>query len=372
MRILINASVSGHVMNGFLVYCLNLLRALLPLLKAKGYDVCLVIPRGSILEELDVPKKYLPAICGMPKKRSPINPICRLLFNMFVLPFYTHRGDIVYALTPHGSFWGPGRQILTLHDLIPLEFPSQHRLQYYYNRYFLPWMLRHSEKVICISRTTRDLLMRRFKQPEEKLSVIYNGCSEDFRPVDGAADLIRGRYGVSDYLLACGVGFPHKNIKFLIETYAQLDKEFRRQHPLVIVGINTDAYAQGLMAMTRGLPCAADVHFVGMVPQEVLPALYSAARLFVYPTLSEGFGMPPVESMRCGTPCIVSDLPILREILGMHDARYFNPQDQTSLSVCLMSALEQSKDKCESGVVGDRYSWAQAATAVLAELENMR
>lgn len=372
MRILINASVSGHVMNGFLVYCLNLLRALLPLLKAKGCDVCLVIPRGSILEELDVPKKYLPAICGMPKKRSPINPICRLLFNMFVLPFYTHRDDIVYALTPHGAFWGPGRQILTLHDLIPLEFPSQHRLQYYYNRYFLPWMLRHSEKVICISRTTRDLLMRRFKQPKEKLSVIYNGCSEDFRPVDGAVDLIRRRYGVSDYLLACGVGFPHKNIKFLIETYAQMDKEFRRQHPLVIVGINTDAYAQGLMAMTQGLPCAADVHFVGMVPQEVLPALYSAARLFVYPTLSEGFGMPPVEAVKCGTPCIVSDLPILREVLGAETNCYFDPHDMRALKDCIEAGVQGGKNVEHLRETVSRYSWSEAAKSVVLVLEGLR
>ena len=373
MRLLINASVTGVIVNGFSVYCRELLRELLPLLEERGHDVELLIPRGSILEELDVKKRYLPAICGVPRKRNPLNPVCRLLDNVFVLPFMTRRVDITYSLTPHGSIWGSARQVLTVHDLIPLEFPKQHRLQYYYTRLFLPKILRHSRKVICISDVTRQALAERFPGAAADVTVIYDGCSGEFRRRPDAKERVLAKYGVADYILACGVGFPHKNVKFLIESYARLPKELQSRHPLLVVGINTDPYAQGLMAFAASLPCSADIRFAGMVAQSDLPDVYAAARLLVYPTLCEGFGMPPIESVRCGTPCLVSNIPILRETLSMADERYFDPRDNDDLTDKIGRELSHEKTVEEDlARRADSYSWRRAADMALKVLEEIQ
>ena len=373
MRLLINASVTGVIVNGFSVYCRELLRELLPLLAERGHDVELLIPRGSILEELDVKKRYLPAICGMPRKRSPLNPVCRLLYNVFILPFVTRRGDVVYSLTPHGAIWGRARQVLTVHDLIPLEFPKQHRLQYHYTRLLLPRILRHSKKVICISDVTRQALAERFPGAAADVTVIPNGCAGEFRLRPDAAACVSSKYGVSDYVLACGVGFPHKNIRLLIEAYAKLPKEVQTRHPLVVVGINTDPYAQSLMTFAASLPCAADIRFVGMVAQSDLPCVYAAARLFVYPTLCEGFGMPPIESVRCGTPCLVSNIPILRETLSMAEECYFDPRDPEDLARKLVAELSHGKT-VDEGLAhrAASYSWQRTAAMALKVLEEIQ
>ena len=369
MKILINASVTGHVVNGLLVYSREMLKELLPRLRAAGHEATLLIPRGSILEELDVEKRYLPAICGTQKKRSPLSPICRLAYNLFVLPFVARKFDAVYSPTPHGAFWGRTPQILTLHDLIFLQFPGQHRLHAGYLRIFLPRLLRHSKKVVAISRVTQRLMADAFGTPDEKTSVIYNGCSDQFHPVDDAAQTVAAKYGVRDYILACGVGFPYKNIRFLVECYAKLPREVQLRHPLVAIGINTETSAQSLMHDASMLPCASEIRFLGMVPSADLAALYSAARVFVFPTLAEGFGMPPIEALRCGTPSLVSDLPILRETLAMSDERYFNPFDEASLRACLLNEL--AKEKRVPPETQERvktFSWSAVAEQLLALL----
>jgi len=372
MRIFINASVAGSVVNGFLVYCREMLRELLPLLKAAGHDVTLLLPRGSLLEEFDVDKLYLPAVCGMPKKRSPLNPICRLAYNLFVVPFLARRYDVVSSLTPHGMCWGCGRQILMLHDLIPLEFPAQHKLQYYYTRFILPWILRRSKRVICISETTRKQLLSRFHYPIGRTDVVYNGCSDEFVPISDAADRIAAKYGVRDYLLACGVGFPHKNIRFLIENYVRLPEALQEKHPILLVGNNADPYAQSLMHLAQDMNCGARIHFAGMVPQADLPALYSAARLLVYPTLCEGFGMPPIEAARCGTPSLISKLPVLREVTGLPDLACFDPHDSADLLRKLEVELQHPKAmRPEFFARAAEFSWQRAAEQILKILEEV-
>ena len=369
MKILINASVTGHVVNGLLVYSREMLKELLPQLRVAGHEATLLIPRGSILEELDVEKRYLPAICGTQKKRSPLSPICRLAYNLFVLPFVARKFDVVYSPTPHGAFWGRTPQILTLHDLIFLQFPGQHRLHASYLRIFLPRLLRHSKKIVAISNVTKQLMTDAFGTPDEKTIVIYNGCSEQFHPVDDAAQTVTAKYGVRDYIMACGVGFPYKNIRFLVECYAKLPREVQLRHPLVAIGINTEASAQSLMQYASTLPCASEIRFLGMVPSEDLAALYSAARVFVFPTLAEGFGMPPIEALCCGTPSLVSDLPILRETLAMTDEYYFDPKDDTSLVACLTRELAREKNvPCEIAARVQTFSWKSAAEQVFSML----
>ena len=369
MKILINASVTGHVVNGLLVYSREMLKELLPRLRAAGHEATLLIPRGSILEELDVEKRYLPAICGTQKKRSPLSPICRLAYNLCALPFVARKFDVVYSPTPHGAFWGRTPQILTLHDLIAIQFPTQHRFQYCYMRLCLPLLLRHSRKIVSISNTTKDILQKEFGVSEKKVFVIYDGSSEEFRPVDEAMDRIKSRYSVRDYILACGISFPHKNIRFLIENYANLPQALRLKHPLIVVGVNTDSYAQSLMQYAASLPCANEIRFLGMVPSEDLAALYSAARVFVYPTLAEGFGMPPIEALRCGTPSLVSNLPILRETLAMSDEYYFDPKNDASLVACLTRELAREKNvPCEIAAHVQTFSWKSAAEQVFSML----
>ena len=152
----------------------------------------------------------------------------------------------------------------------------------------------------------------------EKVVVVSEGAQSEFRPVNDAGHIeeVRTRYGLhGDFALYVGRIEPRKNLVRLLHAFANLKKRLPSGAQLAIVGRNAFGY-QDVYAKVESLGLTGDVVFTGAVPDEDLPALYSAARLFVYPSLYEGFGLPLVEAMQCGTPVVAADRTSLPEVVG--------------------------------------------------------
>jgi glycosyltransferase involved in cell wall biosynthesis len=165
-----------------------------------------------------------------------------------------------------------------------------------------------------VSESTKRDLVHHYGLSPGKVDVVYNGVDADFRPLPPAQIAsFRAKQGLADrFILFLGTLEPRKNVTGLIEAYARLSPP---RPPLVLVGGKGWLY-DTVFARVEALGLSGDVHFVGYVPAEDLPLWYNAATVFVYPSLYEGFGLPPLEAMACGTPVVVSAASSLPEVVG--------------------------------------------------------
>jgi len=209
------------------------------------------------------------------------------------------------------------KSVFTLPDLSFRFYPETHKPL---NRWFLtlmmPRFLQAADAVIAISECTKRDAMRLYGLDDAKTKVIYVGVNPRFCAASPEAiSVVRQKYGLpGSFILSVGTIEPRKNLTTLLEAYQAL----RSQAPnfkLVIVGKKGWLY-QGFFKRLRELGLEGEVVFPGFVPDEDLPALYRAAELFVFPSLYEGFGLPPLEAMACGTPVVTSDVSSLPEIVG--------------------------------------------------------
>lgn len=252
----------------------------------------------------------------------------RFMVNQTQLSVLGLKYDLVYSPTSHGSFF-LNNQIITVHDLISLHFPNQYKLQYYYFKYFMPILLKKAKKVIAISQSTKNDLLKFYDLTEDKIKVIYNGFNpQKFQYKENAKDFIYKKYGLNDFLLTVGSSYPHKNISRLIEAYISLPNDIVNKYKLVITGYPSK-YQQNLLY--KYCDYSKNIFFLGYVENKDLAYLYSASELFVYPSLYEGFGFPPLEAMSCECPVVVSNLSSLPEVCG-EAAEYINPYDSKSIA----------------------------------------
>jgi glycosyltransferase involved in cell wall biosynthesis len=187
--------------------------------------------------------------------------------------------------------------------------------------------------------------------------------------VQNEAEEVRRRFGVSrDFLLAVGSLQPRKNLVRLIRAYARLRSEredFRSQ--LVIVGRKL-WLAGEIFDEVKRQRWADDVILTGYVADEDLPALYRAARAFVYPSLFEGFGLPPLEAMACGTPVVTSDVSSMPEITG-DAALLIDPKDEVALANALIEVVNNDRLRAalrEKGIAqAKKFTWRDAAEKTL-------
>ena len=211
--------------------------------------------------------------------------------------------------------------VVTIHDLIHLRFPSDHKtpLHYAYARHVLPRSARAARRIITVSQHSKDDIVSRLKAPAEKVKVIHNGLARGFSPdPDGDAALrVREAVGLDGpYVLYVGNAKAHKNLDGLLRAYRDLRARMEREDP----GRKKPALA-ATVRREELRPGAADgglegVHFLGPVNGGLLADLYRAAAVFAFPSRYEGFGYPPLEAMACGTPVVCSDAASLPEVVG--------------------------------------------------------
>jgi glycosyltransferase involved in cell wall biosynthesis len=178
--------------------------------------------------------------------------------------------------------------------------------------------LKKARLVLCVSENVRDLVADKFKVPSERLAVVYNGVGDNFRPVASkhARYVLRHVHGIHHpYILNVGRLEARKNIVRLLEAFSQFQHEIEPDMKLVLVGRRAWASA-GIDAAIDRLKLKDHVIEIGYVNHQDLPVLYSGAAMFVFPSLWEGFGIPVLEAMACGTPVITSNVSCLPEVAG--------------------------------------------------------
>jgi glycosyltransferase involved in cell wall biosynthesis len=215
------------------------------------------------------------------------------------------------------------RTILTVHDLTFMRLPecAEMGLRAYLNK-VVPLSIERADLVLADSQSTKNDLIELLDVSPDKIEVVYAGVEERFRPMEGemALQRVKKRYGLDfPFILSLGTLEPRKNFTGLIEAYALLrgkgQGRGRRGLKLVIAGSRGWLYDE-IFARVEELDLEDEVIFPGFVADKDLPALYNLAELFVFPSLYEGFGLPPLEAMACGTPVITSDRPSLPEVVG--------------------------------------------------------
>lgn len=259
------------------------------------------------------------------------------------------------------------KETVTIHDLIPYRFPET--VGRGYLKEFLtemPRVLERSDGVITVSQCSKRDITAIFNYPEDRIRVIHEAPEPIYRPINGKMTkaFLAEKYGVyGDYILYIGGFGIRKNVKALINAFYLLKKEEHLPLQLVLPGKrNRDFDALDQLAAALGLE--EDIIFPDYVPVNDLPYFYNGAMMMVYPSFYEGFGLPPLEAMACGTPVIAAKTSSLPEILG--DAVVWcNPLDATDIAanihrLYVSSALRRRLSQRGTEKAAS-YSWQKTA-----------
>lgn len=264
------------------------------------------------------------------------------------------------------------RSVVTIHDCIHLMFPQYlpGRLTHWYARVQM-WTAAHrSDRVLTVSETSKQDILRRFRIPADKVTVVYNAIDERLAapPAPEDFDRVRDRYQLKDpFALYVGNIKPHKNLERLIEAFRELRREARFESlKLVIIGDEISRY-QGLRRAVHRHKLHKHVRFLGFVPPATLAVLYRLARVFVFPSLYEGFGLPPLEAMYLGTPVVTSNVSSLPEVVG-DAAVLVDPYSPSSIAEGMRMALtdEVLRAKLRDGGMARarEFSWEQSVAQI--------
>jgi len=302
-----------------------------------------------------------------------VGGVWRFLWSQSGLPARVRGGtfDVLYNTTHHGLPYqvGSTAQVLTIQSdvEVTLRFPSQHRLQHLYFRYFLPRLMEASAAVITTSEYASRVLERVYGF-RGKLHWAYNGYDDRvFRPSGVASDdVILARYGLRDqsYLLTVNASYPHKNIHVLLDAMERL-RASGRPILLCIAGYRS-AYLRELLGRASD-QLRATIIALPYVPQRDLAALYRGAACLVLPSLHESFGMPCVEAMASGCPLVVANASALPEVCA-EAALYVNPSDPAGLSEAIRSVIDDPDVAVQLRASGlqraQLFSWRATAQRV--------
>lgn len=255
--------------------------------------------------------------------------------------------------------------VLTVHDLIFGHLPAHHkRLNRWYLNLAMPLYCRRATHIIAVSEHTRRDLIAAYGLAASKITVVHEAAASHFRPPSPeAVSAVRSRYGLPErYLLCVGTIEPRKNLSRLLSAFEAVRDEGLTDG-LVIVGRRGWLYGS-FLAQLEGSPAKEAVFFPGYVPDEDLPAFYGGAQALAFPSLYEGFGLPVLEAMACGTPVVASERSSIPEI-GGDAVSTFDPTDEEAIARALCQVLRdpdlQREMRARGLVQAARFSWARAA-----------
>ena len=236
---------------------------------------------------------------------------------------------------------------------------------------FLPRAIETASEIIVDSRFVKDEVVNHFGVDPRKVHAIHLGVGESYAP-RSAEDVgpVLARFGLSakSYIFAVGTLEPRKNLIQAIDAYVGLPQAIRKSTPLVIAGMKGWLSGQ-IEARIRKHEDQGEVRWLGYVPAEILPMLYSGASMLVYPSLYEGFGLPVLEAMASGIPVITSNRASLPEVSG-DVGLAVDPEDVEGLRACMRSLIEDKEEAARRGALGiaraRQFTWQACAQQTLA------
>jgi len=266
----------------------------------------------------------------------------RIGYEHFLMKsYFRKKGKHILHCPAYNQPWNwNGLSVITVHDIIALDFPEycspSNRLYFHFS---LPRSIQKATQIIAVSQPVKEDILRKFKINPDKIKVIYPGIDDIYFTAPSEEKLIntQNKYKLPEkFILYVGNIEPKKNILRLIESFESLILKYDIPHSLVVAGRFAWKYGDILQIKKRN---EKRILFPGYIEQSDLPALYMLAELFVFPSLYEGFGIPPLESMACGTPVIVSDRGALPETTG-GCAFMVDPLSVDSITSAMMELLE--------------------------------
>jgi glycosyltransferase involved in cell wall biosynthesis len=287
--------------------------------------------------------------------------------------------DVVHI--PH-LFWIPRGlscpYVLTVHDLLEHMYGSRNAssLRRNVHFYLTRRVLRRAARVIAVSQFTKNEIEKLLAIPDARIEVVYNAIDERFlhgHATEADRELIAQRYLVNyPFILYAGAIRPHKNVVRIIEAFSALKSELQKEQryldlKLIIIGDDLSSHPRLRRTVVRSA-VQNDVRFLGFVPIEVLRIFYDVAKIFVFPSLYEGFGLPPLEAMAHGTPVVTSNTSSLPEVVG-NAALLVNPENVFEIRRGLQRALldsalrEQMKQRGYEQT--QRFSWTSSVSRIL-------
>jgi glycosyltransferase involved in cell wall biosynthesis len=231
------------------------------------------------------------------------------------------------------------RQVCTIHDLIPLDRPQWFTPKFVaLYRWLMPRLVSNLQHMVAISEFTKQRIIENFQVDPSKISVVPNGVDQAFQPASPERILqMRQELGIEDkpYVLCVSSLEPRKNLKALLQAWKCLPPQVQKEFQLVLAGAKGSSAVFGDAGISDPPPGAI---FTGYVAQDMLPVLYSGASVFAYPSLYEGFGLPPLEAMACGVPVLTSNTSSIPEVVG-NSGVLVDPEDIDSIANGLLRLM---------------------------------
>jgi glycosyltransferase involved in cell wall biosynthesis len=284
------------------------------------------------------------------------------------LPLYARRAafDLFHGTNYELPLWNQRRTVLTIHDLSTLIYPKLHRARLARRaRMRLPLAARSANAIVTPTGAIRQDVCRHLKINPAKVTAIHEAPREFFQPIaSDESEGVRQRLGVEDnFILFVGTLEPRKNLLSLLKAFVQVLEKTDVRPQLVIAG-GEGWLIDDTLEFARSSTVARRLRFAGYLNDEELRALYSSCRAFIYPSLYEGFGLPPLEAMACGAPVIAGRIPALQEVLG-DTALLVEPLDVDTLGRRIVELMQSERRRNELTVAGRKraaeFSWDQAA-----------
>jgi len=298
---------------------------------------------------------------GVGARAKPLGPIQQIVLPLAIRNTECDLFHYTYIDPPRGL----PPFVATCYDIEPLRHPELFRRKIvWYYRVFAPG-LRAAERVIVISQNTARDVVELLGIDPNRVKVIYLGVDPHFRPVRDAArmDGIRSRYNLpTRYVLYLGNTMPHKNLVRLVNAMTVVHQRFPTV-PLLLAG-RKDKYRPVVEQAIAAASGPQSIRFLGEIAEDDLPALLSGAAVFAYPSLYEGFGLPVLEAMACGTPVVTSSRSSLPEIVG-DSAVIVDPYDVSSLANAILRLLENPEEAARFSELGQirakGFTWRRCA-----------
>jgi glycosyltransferase involved in cell wall biosynthesis len=370
MRIGISTSVIQRGRTGIGQYLFALLRAYLPRMERHSITLFVLeedLPLFQFVEGamniVTVPERYRPAARN-------------ILWHQTLLPSLVreHELDVLHIPSYRRLLWRARCPLVaTIHDLAPFHIAGKYDWKrMLYGRVVVRQLARMQDEIIAISENTAQDIRRHFKVRTDRLSVIHNGLEHDrFFPGDRnrARIVAAERHDLRQpfFLYVARLEHPGKNHVRLISAFNQFKARTGSRWQLALGGSDWHG-AEVIKDAVRKSPFASDIQMLGFVPDQDLPDLYRAADTFIYPSLYEGFGMPPTEAMACGCPVIASTRGSLGEVVG-DGAALVDPESVDSMAQQMSAVSEDEALRLRLRVAGlkqaAKFDWNRTATETL-------
>ena len=280
------------------------------------------------------------------------------------------KADLFFSPVYEGMFFPDVPQVVTVHDLIPLKYPELSPKWKYYYQYALPFLLKQSQRIVCVSEYTKQDVVKTYGLNPDSIDVVYNGCDRNLFYPQPNPEILQ-KYKLDKYFLYVGDMRFYKNLSRCLEAYERLAQQDCK---FVITGKKDNFLYPEIERQVAKLASQKRIIFLDYVPTKDLPGLYSMAQALVFASLYEGFGLPVLEAMACGCPVITSRVTSIPEV-GGDSVLYVDPYDADSIAEGMKRILSDEELKMNLSHQGlnraKLFSWEKTAQNIYRLLEQL-